>query len=108
MMLKKKLVLFIRFNGVLLGYINGYDDNTFRPEENITREEAAVIISRAVSLSNDGMEFEDKEKSRLGQRTPFQNRRKQNNAGLRWLFRAGSACNKEMTAVVAVRLYEKF
>ena len=48
--------------GVLLGYINGYDDNTFRPEENITREEAAVIISRAVSLSNDGMEFEDKDK----------------------------------------------
>ena len=30
---------------VRAGYINGYGDNTFRPDNNITREEIAVIIT---------------------------------------------------------------
>ena len=94
--------------GVLLGYINGYDDNTFRPEENITREEAAVIISRAVSLSNDGMEFEDKDKispwakdavSKIGASKIMQ--------GSDGYFEPDQRVTREMTAVVAVRLYER-
>ena len=30
------------------GYINGYSDNTFRPEKEITRAEAASIIYRYI------------------------------------------------------------
>ena len=29
-----------------LGYMNGYEDNTFRPKNNITRAEAVVTLSR--------------------------------------------------------------
>lgn len=29
------------------GIINGYEDNTFKPKNNITRAEAAAIVSRA-------------------------------------------------------------
>ena len=36
------------------GYINGYEDNTFRPEKPITREEACVIVSRIKNLRGDG------------------------------------------------------
>ncbi len=36
------------------GIINGYDDGTFRPEAQITREEASAIISRAYNLSGSG------------------------------------------------------
>lgn len=32
------------------GIINGYGDGTFRPDQPITRKEAAVIISRALSI----------------------------------------------------------
>ncbi|MEG0180802.1 MAG: S-layer homology domain-containing protein [Peptostreptococcaceae bacterium] len=39
------------------GYINGYDDNTFRPNDNITREEVAKIIS---SIMNNVDEDIDK------------------------------------------------
>lgn len=35
------------------GIINGYEDNTFRPENSITRAECAAIIKRALSLSED-------------------------------------------------------
>lgn len=35
------------------GYISGYDDNSFRANELITRQEAAVIIARIVAASND-------------------------------------------------------
>jgi surface protein len=42
------------YNDVLIamneGYITGYSDNTFRPNEPITREEIAVIISRIKNL----------------------------------------------------------
>ncbi|MGM9936394.1 MAG: S-layer homology domain-containing protein, partial [Candidatus Ornithomonoglobus sp.] len=33
-----------------LGVVNGYEDGTFRPENTITREEAAAILSRLLSL----------------------------------------------------------
>ncbi len=33
-----------------LGIINGYEDGSFRPEAKITREEAAVILSRLLAL----------------------------------------------------------
>lgn len=33
------------------GIISGYEDGTFRPNDNITREEAAVIIGRAYEIS---------------------------------------------------------
>jgi len=34
---------------VYLGYINGYPDNTFRPQKTITRQEAAVILNRILT-----------------------------------------------------------
>ena len=37
------------------GYINGYPDNTFRPDELITREEAAKVISTITKLNGDGV-----------------------------------------------------
>ena len=33
---------------VAAGYINGYEDNTFRPNNNITRQEAAVMIASVI------------------------------------------------------------
>lgn len=36
------------------GYINGYPDNTFKPDGLITREEAAKIISTITKLTGDG------------------------------------------------------
>lgn len=36
------------------GYINGYDDNTFRPNGKITRQEAASIVASIANLSGDG------------------------------------------------------
>lgn len=42
------------------GYINGYDDNTFKPENNITREEACKIIGTILNISSDGItKFKD-------------------------------------------------
>ncbi|MBP1758915.1 MAG: uncharacterized protein H6Q61_1164, partial [Firmicutes bacterium] len=34
---------------VAAGYISGYEDGTFRPNANITRQEAAVVLSRVVT-----------------------------------------------------------
>jgi hypothetical protein len=47
--------------GVANGLINGYDDNTFRANKEITREEAAVILSKCVALSDTGasVDFKD-------------------------------------------------
>ncbi|MCK9479785.1 MAG: S-layer homology domain-containing protein [Firmicutes bacterium] len=45
------------------GIITGYEDNTFRPNQNITRSELVVIASRAFSLSQgnaDEITFADK------------------------------------------------
>ena len=33
------------------GIINGYDDNSFRGGNNVTRREAAVMLCRALNLS---------------------------------------------------------
>jgi hypothetical protein len=33
---------------VAAGYINGYTDNTFKPENNITRQEAAIMIAKVI------------------------------------------------------------
>ncbi len=38
--------------GVKAGYITGYTDQTFRAQNNVSREEAAVIISRLLGLNN--------------------------------------------------------
>lgn len=44
------------------GYINGYEDNTFRPNNQITRQEAASIISNILKISGDGnLDFADKD-----------------------------------------------
>jgi N-acetylmuramoyl-L-alanine amidase len=47
--------------GVANGLVNGYADNTFRADKEITREEAAVILNRCVKLSatGNGTEFKD-------------------------------------------------
>lgn len=41
--------------GVNAGYINGYNDNTFRPNGKITREEAAAIVANITKLKGDGV-----------------------------------------------------
>ncbi|MBU5442302.1 S-layer homology domain-containing protein [Paenibacillus sp. MSJ-34] len=38
------------------GYIQGYADLTFRPDQTITREEAAVILAKLIDARNDGTE----------------------------------------------------
>lgn len=44
------------------GYINGYEDNTFRPNNQITRQEAASVISNILKISGDGnLNFADKD-----------------------------------------------
>ncbi|CEK31316.1 N-acetylmuramoyl-L-alanine amidase [[Clostridium] sordellii] len=46
--------------GVNAGYINGYEDNTFKPDKQITREEASKIIATALNLNGDGkLNFKD-------------------------------------------------
>lgn len=46
---------------VKAGYITGYSDGTVRPEANITRQEAAVMVYRAWALSPEGnVSFTDK------------------------------------------------
>ncbi len=47
------------------GYINGYEDGTMKPDNPVTREEVAAIITRIMNLSPDekGIEkFKDKDK----------------------------------------------
>lgn len=46
---------------VTAGYVKGYDDNTIRPESNITRQEAAVILNRvfAEHAQNAALSFTD-------------------------------------------------
>ena len=36
------------------GYINGYEDGTFRPDNNITRAEAVTIMSKVFGFAPDG------------------------------------------------------
>lgn len=36
--------------GIKAGYINGYNDKTFKPNKNVTRKEALTIFSRAFKL----------------------------------------------------------
>ena len=46
--------------GVNAGYINGYEDNTFKPDKQITRAEASKIIATALNLKGDGnLNFKD-------------------------------------------------
>lgn len=49
--------------GVQAGYIDGYEDNTFRPNDSITREEASKIIAKITGLKGDGkIDFKDADK----------------------------------------------
>jgi N-acetylmuramoyl-L-alanine amidase len=47
--------------GVANGIITGYDDNTFKAGKEISREEAAVILSRCVNIDSNenGVDFKD-------------------------------------------------
>ncbi len=38
-----------------IGYISGYGDSTIKPNQSITREEAAVIINRVLQIDSDNM-----------------------------------------------------
>ena len=40
---------------VELGIINGYSDSTFRPNNTLTRAQAAIMIARAIGLSTEGV-----------------------------------------------------
>lgn len=44
-----------------LGIVDGYEDGTFGPDDNITREQMAVILARAAHLApaNSGLEYKD-------------------------------------------------
>ena len=44
---------------VAAGYVKGYQDGTFRPNNTITRAEASVMIATAMKLSNRGSVAED-------------------------------------------------
>lgn len=49
--------------GVKAGYINGYENNTFKPNQNITREEAAKILAIILEVKGDGkLNFDDSHK----------------------------------------------
>ena len=49
--------------GVKKGYISGYGDKTFKPNDNITREEAANIVATITKLKGDGkLSFKDSDK----------------------------------------------
>jgi hypothetical protein len=39
------------------GLINGYDDGTFKPNANVTREDAAVMLQRAVKLTGTDLVY---------------------------------------------------
>ncbi len=45
------MVIALQYNGANTAYIEGYADGTFRPDENITKAEAAALLSR---LALDG------------------------------------------------------
>ncbi|CEO12189.1 N-acetylmuramoyl-L-alanine amidase [Paraclostridium sordellii] len=46
--------------GINQGYINGYEDNTFRPNSPITREEASKIIAKVMKIKGNGsLNFSD-------------------------------------------------
>lgn len=36
------------------GYINGFNDNTFRPQDNFTRQQTCVVLALAAGLENSG------------------------------------------------------
>ena len=49
--------------GIRAGYINGYQDGTFRPNEPISRQEAASIVRTITGLTGEGtLKFVDHEK----------------------------------------------
>ncbi|MCK9478399.1 MAG: S-layer homology domain-containing protein [Firmicutes bacterium] len=89
------------------GIISGYDDNTFRPNSGITREEVAVIISRSFSMEESEMVFDDsseisdwasKAVSRVASVGIMQG------SGER--FEPKNNVTREMAAVIAIRLFE--
>lgn len=54
-----------------LGWIKGYPDNTFRPDEIITREEVVTIVNRMLNRKADEKYVED-HRSELVQYTDLQ------------------------------------
>jgi hypothetical protein len=47
---------YVHINALVgLGIINGYSDNTFRPNNTLTRAQAAIMIVRAIGLSTEGV-----------------------------------------------------
>ncbi|WP_079478031.1 C40 family peptidase [Halobacillus salinus] len=41
------------------GYLTGYDDGSFKPEQAMSRQEIAVVFERAFNLSGSGANFKD-------------------------------------------------
>jgi alpha-tubulin suppressor-like RCC1 family protein len=47
---------YVHINALVgLGIINGYSDNTFRPNNTLTRAQAAIMIVRAAGISTEGV-----------------------------------------------------
>ncbi|NLB81271.1 MAG: DUF4430 domain-containing protein [Clostridiaceae bacterium] len=89
--------------------ISGYDDNTFRPNYGITREEMAVIINRAFNLGQGEYSFNDdndispwaqQAASKIGAAGIMQ--------GADGAFQPQRNVSREMAATVAIRLVEKY
>ncbi|MBW5449263.1 hypothetical protein GE107_24875 [Cohnella sp. CFH 77786] len=51
--------------GVAYGLVSGYDDGTFRPNKQITREEAMVIIARAMRVAQMKTELAEQDQDKL-------------------------------------------
>jgi len=89
--------------------ITGYDDNTFRPQNTVSREEMAVILSRAYSFEQDGIAFgDDADISDWAKEAVLKVGASGIMHGSGGNFEPQKSVTREMAAVVAARLTEKF
>lgn len=94
-----------------LGFINGFDDNTFRPEDDITREEIAVIISRAFTLeegTSTSSFSDDDQISPWAKEAAAKISASEVMVGSDGYFSPKDNVTREMAAVVSIRLYQRF
>ncbi len=90
-----------------LGLVSGFEDNTFRPTDNITREQMATIIARAFSFEDGSVDFNDNgEISDWAKTAVARLASNKIMTGADGKFEPKKNVTREMAAVVSVRLYE--
>ncbi len=91
------------------GLVSGFEDNTFRPDGSITREEMATIIGRAYTLDDKAVQLGDEREVSDWARV-YVIRIAANGimTGYDGRFEPKTSVTREMAAVVAVRLYETY